>query len=146
METKNCPYCGGEIKSIAKKCKHCGKWLDNHNQPVTYESKNITPSSASVDPAATNSNDKTKIIFIVGALIFALVIITIIIITGHSKSDYENVYEDYSDEAVAVEEVAIEEPYSTYESGGSYYNDDYSSDNSYRTDSYDPYSDANAWN
>lgn len=27
-ETKMCPYCGGEILSDAKKCKHCGKWLE----------------------------------------------------------------------------------------------------------------------
>ena len=27
-ETKNCPYCGEEILAIAKKCKHCGEFLD----------------------------------------------------------------------------------------------------------------------
>ncbi|MBR2185507.1 MAG: sel1 repeat family protein [Prevotella sp.] len=27
-ETKKCPYCGGEILNIAKKCKHCGKWIE----------------------------------------------------------------------------------------------------------------------
>lgn len=26
-ETKICPYCGGEILAVAKKCKHCGQWL-----------------------------------------------------------------------------------------------------------------------
>ena len=31
-ETKNCPFCGEEILAIAKKCKHCGEWLDQ--QPV----------------------------------------------------------------------------------------------------------------
>lgn len=25
--TKQCPYCGGEIPVNAKKCKHCGEWL-----------------------------------------------------------------------------------------------------------------------
>lgn len=24
----NCPYCGEEILATAKKCKHCGEWLD----------------------------------------------------------------------------------------------------------------------
>lgn len=28
METKNCPYCGEEILTTAKKCKHCGEWVD----------------------------------------------------------------------------------------------------------------------
>ena len=27
-ETKNCPNCGEEILAVAKKCKHCGEWLD----------------------------------------------------------------------------------------------------------------------
>lgn len=29
QEKKNCPYCGEEILAIAKKCKHCGEWLNN---------------------------------------------------------------------------------------------------------------------
>lgn len=29
-ETKECPYCGREIMAIAKKCKHCGEWLDKN--------------------------------------------------------------------------------------------------------------------
>ena len=26
--TKRCPYCGEEILGVAKKCKHCGEWLE----------------------------------------------------------------------------------------------------------------------
>lgn len=35
QETIKCPYCGEEILAIAKKCKHCGEWLNNdeeHNE------------------------------------------------------------------------------------------------------------------
>lgn len=28
QETKNCPFCGGEILSVAKKCKFCKKFLE----------------------------------------------------------------------------------------------------------------------
>lgn len=27
-ETKLCPFCGKEIKATAKKCIHCGKWIE----------------------------------------------------------------------------------------------------------------------
>lgn len=33
-DTKRCPYCGGEIKAVAKKCKYCGKWLTESPRPV----------------------------------------------------------------------------------------------------------------
>ena len=29
MQTKPCPFCGEEILAIAKKCKHCGEFLDD---------------------------------------------------------------------------------------------------------------------
>lgn len=31
-ETKKCPYCGEEILAVARKCKHCGEWLDVNDQ------------------------------------------------------------------------------------------------------------------
>ena len=29
IHTKLCPYCGGEIFELAKKCKYCGEWLES---------------------------------------------------------------------------------------------------------------------
>jgi hypothetical protein len=29
-----CPYCGEEIADAAKKCKHCGEWLDRADEQV----------------------------------------------------------------------------------------------------------------
>ena len=31
-KTKECPYCGEEILATAKKCKHCGAWLEEHKE------------------------------------------------------------------------------------------------------------------
>ena len=31
-ETKRCPYCGEEILAVARKCKHCGEWLDKDEE------------------------------------------------------------------------------------------------------------------
>jgi len=29
----HCPYCGGEISSGVKKCRHCGEWLNSNDKP-----------------------------------------------------------------------------------------------------------------
>ena len=33
-DTKICPYCGEEIKAVAKKCRFCGQWLDEDTNEV----------------------------------------------------------------------------------------------------------------
>lgn len=43
-QTKQCPFCGEEILSVAKKCKHCGEWL---NVPTQQPSESSTTASSS---------------------------------------------------------------------------------------------------
>ena len=33
-DTKQCPFCGEEINVVAKKCKHCGEFLDEKARPA----------------------------------------------------------------------------------------------------------------
>jgi len=42
-ETKKCQFCDGEIKAVARKCRHCGEYLDDGErdfqdpEPTEYE-------------------------------------------------------------------------------------------------------------
>lgn len=53
---KRCPYCGEEILAIAKKCKHCGEWLEEKPQQNTF---NPPKTESKEEPAAevVGSND-----------------------------------------------------------------------------------------
>ncbi len=31
-EAKDCPFCGEQILTSARKCKHCGEWLDHRSE------------------------------------------------------------------------------------------------------------------
>lgn len=38
-----CPYCGENIKSLAKKCRHCGEWIEK-----TQEEISLNPASEAI--------------------------------------------------------------------------------------------------
>lgn len=90
METKTCSYCGGEIMKTAKKCKHCGKWLDDiPNQISTSESVKKNTIS---DVEIKHSNSKKILWFILAAAIIAIVIW--IISVEHEKAEWEQYLKD----------------------------------------------------
>lgn len=43
-ETKRCPYCGEEILAVARKCKHCGEWL-NESKTFRFADETDNPPS-----------------------------------------------------------------------------------------------------
>lgn len=42
-ETKTCPYCGEEILLGAKKCKHCGEWMEKPVETVHSDEMDSLP-------------------------------------------------------------------------------------------------------
>jgi hypothetical protein len=51
QETMKCPYCGEEILAVAKKCKHCGEWLDEEEiEGEVVETEEEESDSADDDP------------------------------------------------------------------------------------------------
>ncbi len=80
-ETKKCPYCGQEIKAVAKKCRHCGKWLDESV---------ISQSSASVNPMNENQTTTKHYLLYSISSVIVLAIIGMIVYTmvNHEKTTY----------------------------------------------------------
>ena len=46
---KKCPYCGKEILAVAKKCKHCGNWIEEKNNPIHSHEQPKPPKQESLD-------------------------------------------------------------------------------------------------
>lgn len=42
-DTKICPYCGEEIKAVAKKCRFCGQWLNEETNEVVAKDEEVKP-------------------------------------------------------------------------------------------------------
>lgn len=67
---KRCPYCGEEIMAVAKKCKHCGSWLDESTKPL--QERKETQKLHVKSPNQTLKINKNYII--IGIVAFVLIL------------------------------------------------------------------------
>lgn len=128
-DTKQCPFCGGEIKAIAKKCKHCGKWIEasyvpqeDINKPLSKTNVSTPQVESNVQISERQNNDvinkqesnlqktsgKIKIRYIFAGILAFIVIIGLIKIipNGSPKkiSDFESgiILNDKGDSIAAI--------------------------------------------
>lgn len=73
METTNCPYCAEEIKKDAKKCKHCGEFIDQELRKEQAKQK----SSAKPQQVVVKQKTSGWVTFLVILACIALLIMII---------------------------------------------------------------------
>lgn len=114
-ETKKCPYCGEEIKAVAKKCRFCGQWLNEDTNEVVAKDEEVKPQEvdpveqvapneeAEEDNKATetvvtskpdsetstkgSADSKKNVVYWVVGILAAVVLVGIGFLLGNKKSD-----------------------------------------------------------
>lgn len=157
METKKCPYCGGEIMATAKKCKHCGEWIEKANPTVVPQENASNETETNTDVEITHSSGKKIVWCVVGALV--LVFVIWMIAAANQKSDWEKAMEEYNSQSSYGEQYNPQPSYNEAvveaDETVSYYGDegvcpydgipDDEYEEYYGTSPYESNSSANAW-
>lgn len=114
-DTKICPYCGEEIKAVAKKCRFCGQWLNEETNEVVAKDEEVKPQEVTpVEQVAPNeeaeednkatetvvtskpdsetstkgsADSKKYVVYWVVGILAAVVLVGIGFLLGNKKSD-----------------------------------------------------------
>ena len=103
-EKKLCPYCGEEILAVAKKCKHCGEWLDKKEKIDTQ----IEPQCI---PERKRGFKKWWIVIFV---ILAIVIGLLVVVSKHQSKTDKDLLVERTDPVINFAEPDEEEDEGAY--------------------------------
>ena len=92
METKLCPYCGEEILTTAKKCKHCNEWLEPKDAPkhatASENTSAATPAEIAVPDESISVNHKSIIRFCWIAIVCSILSFSLLITSNEAVLDW----------------------------------------------------------
>ena len=89
-EKKLCPYCGEEILAVAKKCKHCGEWLDKKENVEKRTEPQYTPEKK-------NTSKKWWVAILI---ILAILIGMFVVVSNHQDKTGNEVLAEKTDPVI----------------------------------------------
>ena len=103
-QTKNCPYCGEEIFAIAKKCKHCGEWLEEQENILTDEEIERIAEEAANEAIASMEEieaKRNKISIIINAVVIVFIGVLLLLTVPDEQQHIAKVNE-YADKTSSL--------------------------------------------
>lgn len=122
---RTCDYCGGEVSDTAKKCKHCGEWLNrdtkqqetvqkevNNFQNTKEENFNNSTDIQTNSQANTKTQDSYLLIILIGIVVLMIAIIALFLfqdkINNLKGNEIEKIIKNANEKVFGYESAGIE--------------------------------------
>ena len=104
-KTKECPYCGEEILATAKKCKHCGEWLEEHKEnPLLSDEEIDQIAEDAVNEVMAKQEKIENVAKIAATVVGAIAVLLVLFFTVPSEQKHigklDEVLNEYANQVI----------------------------------------------